>query len=180
MRSESESLNKRRTGSLIPVNEYPDPTIPGLKYAGDSHGWYTYPSGAEGRLVVPPQILVTNNGAHTGSATTDHVLNDVPGVVGHWYGVHLHTQVLVNSVDVNANWFLTLTVDGSGYDDFDRYETRVLGSTRRVTDSTILWTPPSNGVFDLGVTVNELVDGADLTLEGGGFLRRQFYVTYMD
>lgn len=128
--------------------------------------------------VVAQQVETTNDGGHSADTATDFALSNVPVVAGRLYAIHMHSDVLFASVDVNARWVLRLRLNGSNIAVFEDLEPRVGGNSRRVSDATCYWeAPTTQATDDFDVFADEIVNGADITLEASATNPRWFTIT---
>lgn len=135
----------------------------------------TIPSYAIPRGIIAEQEETTDDGPHSADAATDFALNNVPVIAGHRYAFELHTDLSFASVDVNARWVIRFRVNGSNVSVFDDLEPRVGGVSRRVIDATCHWTAPTTqATDDFTVFADEIVNGADITLEASATNPRTF------
>jgi hypothetical protein len=125
------------------------------------------------RGIIAQQVLIANSSAWSTDADTDMLLSNVSVVGGRTYGVHLHTQVLFGSLAVAATWTVNLKLNGTVIDRFAVFQPNIGGNSRWTIDSTLYWTPAATGdTDDLLVSVDEGIDGADLTFEAAATARR--------
>lgn len=127
---------------------------------------------------IRQQVLTTSTAAWIVDTDTDMTLTDVPVIKNHTYAVHLHVpHVRVASVAATARWDFNLKINGTAVDRFAVLQPGVTGIFRVPLDATVYWKPTVTAASDdLLVSADEIIDGADITLEGAADAKRTLTV----
>jgi len=132
-------------------------------------GYELLPKGA-----IKRQTLTASSSLYIVDTDTDMLLSNVPVTAGRIYGIHLHSFYELNSVNINARWYIYLKINGALYDIFKAIGPRISsGAVQDTLDSTVYWVPTVSAITDdLLVHADEAADGADLQFLGAATFRR--------
>jgi hypothetical protein len=127
--------------------------------------------------IVAQQKLTSNSASWAADANTDMVLNNVPVIAGHTYGVHAHIDVQWSSVDVNARWVIRLRVNAVDNATIAHISPRVAGVAQLPVDALVYWVAPSTlSTDDFLIRVDMIATGASLVFEGSSTNPRWFTI----
>lgn len=112
--------------------------------------------------------LTANSPVWTTSVTTDMVINNIPVVAGHTYGVRFDGIIDWASLATGARWDIYSRLNGVDHKRLAVIQPGVTGQTYWTIGNTVLWKPTvTASTDDMSVRVNEISNGADIQFIGG-------------
>jgi hypothetical protein len=111
--------------------------------------------------------LDANSATYTTDADTDFEILNQPLLGGRLYGIELQSHLTYATVDATAAWQINLEIDSVVVDRFGSL-LFPLGTYRFPFKWEYLFECPADADYDFLISVDEIVNGAQLQFVGGG------------